>query len=216
MLHLDEARDPEEDDTPMAEESAEQAKNDEMSEETVGNLVELLESPRRRQRQEASHLIASIAQTSPDKLVDNVDALIDALYRPEAQTRWECFDALSAIAAINPEAVEGAYDPAETSLFDELSATVRLSAFKFLAKLGSTSPERSERVWPLLDESVQCYHGDPEYHDMLTALIEFAKGDISDEVRQAMVARVSFDAQNGRGYVKSLSQEICDLAEKQE
>ena len=91
---------------------------------------------------------------------------------------------------------------------------MRLAAFKFLAALGARSKRLSASVWPLLDEAVQCYHGDPEYRDMLVALVEFVRGDVSDEVRAALVARVSFDAKNGRDYVKTMSQEIIDAAKE--
>lgn len=196
----------------MAEEQDEAKKADDASERSLDALFEQLASPRRRQRQEAAHLIAEIAKTSADQLTDHIDVMIDALWRPEAQTRWETFDALSDVAKVDPDAVDGAFDGAEASLFDEESAAVRLAAFKFLACAGSTSPARSDKAWPLLDEAVQCYHGDPEYHDMLVALIGFAKGSISDAARDAMLARVAFDAKNGTGYVKSLSQEITEAA----
>ena len=123
-------------------------------------------------------------------------------------------EALTALSAVDAQAAAAALDGAEASLFDEDSPIVRLAAFKFLATLGARSKRLSASVWPLLDEAVQCYHGDPEYRDMLVALGEFARGDVSDEVKAALVARVSFDAKNGRDYVKTMSQEIIDAAKE--
>ena len=117
-------------------------------------------------------------------------------------------DALSAVADVSADAVAGAYDGAEASLFDDGSATVRLAAFVFLCRLAASSPERSDLVWPLLDEAIQCYHGDAEYRDMLVVLLELARGNASDKTKKALAARVSFDAENSSGYLKALSNEI--------
>ena len=171
-------------------------------------LVEELEGQGRRSRQFAAHVIAIVADRDPELLSEYVPDLIDALYRPEAQTRWEVLDALSSIAEKNPDSVTGAFDGAEASLFDDGSATVRLAAFVFLCRLGASSPERSDEVWPLIDEAIQCYHGDAEYRDMLAALLALAQGNASDATRKALAARVKFDSESGSGYIKSFSAEI--------
>jgi hypothetical protein len=185
-----------------------------MEESALAAMLDQLASSNRRQRQEAARLLAAIAETNPDNLLDYADDLVDALDRPEAQTRWEILDALSALVDIEPDAVAPAADAAETSLFDEDSAAARLSAFRFIARLGATGPEASDAAWPLLDESIQCYHGNPEYRDMLGALLDFVRGDISDASRSALVDRISFDAENGRGYVKAFSAEIVQAAQE--
>ncbi len=182
----------------------------------IDMLVEELAGPRRRNRQEAAHRIALASHEDAGQLAPHIDALIDALYRPEAQTRWEVFDALFTYALIDPDAVSGAIDGAEAALFDEDSAIVRLAAFRLLSRLGASSPERSEQVWPLLDEAVQCYHGNPEYRDMLLVLLEFAKGDLSDDVREALCARMAFDGENGRSYIKGYSNQILAAAKGEE
>lgn len=180
----------------------------------VEGLLEALAGDRRRQRQDASHRLAIIAREDPKSLHGCTDALVDALYRPEAQTRWEVLDALSELVPDKAGELADAYDGAETSLFDEASSTVRLSAFRFLTRFGATSPERSDQVWGIVDEAIQCYHGDPDYRDMLMCLRDFAQGDISPEARKALVTRVSFDAESGRGFVKSMSEEIISAAEE--
>lgn len=85
---------------------------------------------------------------------------------------------------------------------------MRLAAFLFLCAYGSMSADRSDRAWPLLDEAIQCFHGDAEYHDMLVGLVGFARGDISKQTAKALASRVEFDAANGMGYIKSFSAEI--------
>lgn len=174
----------------------------------VAGLIEELSGASRRRRQEVAHQLALSAKAYPQIMLPHVDALVDALYRPEAQTRWEVLDALSAVADVDADAVAEAYDGAEASLFDDGSATVRLAAFVFLCRLGASSPERSDQVWQLLDEAIQCYHGDAEYRDMLVALLGLARGDASEATKQALAARVRFDAESGSGYIRTFSAEI--------
>jgi hypothetical protein len=178
----------------------------------VEELVGLLASARRRQRQDSAHQLALMAHEDAGQLMPYVEDLIDALYRPEAQTRWEVFDVLGELSLIDAAAVADGYDGAEASLFDEDSATVRLAAFRYLCRMGASSPEMSDKVWHLLEECIQCYHGNPEYHDMLLALLEFGHGQLSEATTEALCARVGFDAKNGSGYTKAYSVQIIAAA----
>ena len=175
-------------------------------EELVGELG----GANRRRRQEAAHEIAQLAREDVDQLFEYAGGIIDGLDRPEAQTRWELLDALSEMAQVDPGCVEEAFGGAEASLFDEGSSIVRLAAFRFLTCYGATSGKRSEQAWKILEEAIQCYHGDPEYRDMLGCLLEMAKGTISDQTAQVMRSRVDFDARHGRGYIKAFSAEIVE------
>lgn len=174
----------------------------------MAGLAKELAGAGRRRRQEVAYKLALAAKANPDLVMPHLDTLLEALGRPEAQTRWEVLDALSELVAKDPDAVSAAFDGAEESLFDESSANVRLSAFVFLCRLAATSPERSDQAWPLLDEAIQCFHGDAEYRDMLAALLEMVKGDVSQHTKEALAARVKFDAKSGTGYIKSYSAEI--------
>ena len=177
-------------------------------------LVGELGGANRRRRQEAAHEIARLAKRDVDQLFDYAGDIIDGLDRPEAQTRWELLDVLSEMARVDPGCVEEAFGGAEASLFDEDSSIARLAAFRFLTSYGATSGKRSEQVWKILEEAIQCYHGDPEYRDMLGCLLEMAKGTISDRTAQVMRSRVDFDARHGRGYIKAFSTEIVEAIDK--
>ena len=133
------------------------------SKDALVALIEDLASGSRRTRQLSAHVVALLAERKPELLVGYIDQLIDALYRPEAQTRWEVLDALSLLAPEHAKECGAAYDGAEAALFDEISAPLRLSAFRFLCVWGSTERRRSEKVWPIMDEAIQCFHGDLEY-----------------------------------------------------
>lgn len=176
-------------------------------------LVEELAGSSRRRRQEVAHKIATVAHADATMVTPFVGSLLDALERPEAQTRWEVLDALTALVDEHAEEVAPAFEAAETALFDEDSAPVRLAGFVFLCRYGATSEERSDQVWPLLDEAIQCYHGDPEYRDMLVALLAFVQGGASAATKAALAERLKFDAQNGTSYVKSFSAQIIQACE---
>ena len=178
-------------------------------------LVEDLSSSSRRKRQFAARVVALLAQREPEILAQYIPDLVDALYRPEAQTRWEVLDALTALVPAHAAELDEAFDGAEAALFDELSATLRLSAFNLLAAWGASEAGRSQKVWPIIDEAIQCYHGDLEYRDMLGSLYEFAQGAIAPEVAEELAGRLSFDAQHGKGaYLKARSSEIYDILVK--
>lgn len=176
-------------------------------------LVEELAGSSRRRRQEVAHKIATVAHADASMVTPFVGSLMDALERPEAQTRWEVLDALTALVDEHAEEVASAFEAAETALFDEDSAPVRLAGFVFLCRFGATSEERSDQVWPLLDEAIQCYHGDPEYRDMLVALLAFVQGAASAATKAALAERLKFDTENGASYVKSFSAQIIQACE---
>ena len=178
-------------------------------------LVEDLSSASRRKRQFAARVVALLAAQDAELLAPHIDALIDALYRPEAQTRWEVLDALTCLVPEHAKEVGAAFEGAEAALFDELSSTLRFSAFNLLATWGASERGRSKKVWPILDEAIQCYHGDLEYRDMLACLHTFAEGKIAGEVAEELAGRLQFDAQSGKGaFIKSRSAEIYDLLVK--
>ncbi|OUO64388.1 hypothetical protein [Collinsella sp. An268] len=181
----------------------------------LGALVEDLASASRRKRQFAARVVSHLAAEEPELIAGHIDALIDALYRPEAQTRWEVLDALTCLVPTHAKEVGAAFEGAEAALFDELSSTLRFSAFNFLVTWGASERGRSKKVWPILDEAIQCYHGDLEYRDMLACLLVFAEGKIAGEVADELAGRLQFDAQNGKGaFIKSRSAEIYDMLVK--
>lgn len=177
---------------------------------TIDALVSALAGPSRRKRQDSSSILAQAAKIKPEALLPHVDEFVDALNRPEAQTRWESLDVLTEFIPLDSRACDKAIDGAETALFDEDNGFVRLSALRFLCRLGATTEKRSEKIWPLLDEAVQCYHGDYEYQDMLVALIAFAEGKLAPSVKEGLAARVAFDADHGKGALQRRSKQIIE------
>lgn len=173
-------------------------------------LFENLEGSSRRTRQLSASVLAVIARENPELVADRTNAFVDALNRPEAQTRWECLDALTELVAVDSRACDKAIPGAETALFDEESGPARLAAMRFLCRLGSTTENRSEKVWPLIDEAIQCYHGDFEFQDMLVAVTGFSEGKLADAVKAALAERMVFDASNGKGVLKRRAAQILE------
>ena len=100
------------------------------NEDKFKRLVTQLGDSSRRNRQNAAGSLAFIAKVSPELLVPYASDLIDALNRPEAQTRWESLDALTALVPVESRCTDKALAGAENALFDEENGFVRLAAHR--------------------------------------------------------------------------------------
>lgn len=180
----------------------------------LNELFVRFEGTSRRTRQNAAATLACVAACKPEVLLPRMKAFINALDRPEAQTRWESLEALTHLLPLDSDSCEKALPGAESGLFDEDSGPLRLAALRFLCKYGETSKERSMQVWPLLDEAIQCYHGDLEFQDMLIAIISFSESDLADSVRDELKNRMEFDSKHARGVLKKRAQLIIENLEK--
>ena len=174
----------------------------------LASVVEALSGSSRSGRQHAATTCVLVALKAPDLLKPYADEIADALNRPEAQTRWEALNALDLLGKAGQKYGDDVIADAEDALYDENSGIVREAAFRFFAGYGSVSPGNSDKVWPLIDEAVQCYHGNPEFNDMLTALAEFAEGDISKATAAALAERMKFDSENASGTLRMRAEQI--------
>ncbi|MGI6221006.1 MAG: hypothetical protein ACOYIP_03920 [Coriobacteriales bacterium] len=173
-------------------------------------LVESLCGEARRARQFSATILAQIAREKPEVLVPSIPSIVDALHRPEAQTRWEALDALYELVALDKNACAKAIDGAEVSLDDEDNGAARLAAFRFLCKLGASDSKLAGKVWPNIDGGIQWFHGDPEFQEMLDELIVFAQETDNKTVRSELADRMSFDATNGKGALKRKATQIVE------
>lgn len=190
----------------VKEAAASAVKNKKSLEKHVANLA----GSSRRDRQSSAAIIAVVSKEAPEKLVPYMADIIDALNRPEAQTRWEVLDALTELVPLDARTCDKALLGAETALFDEDSGPLRLAAMRFLCTFGATTENRSEKVWPLIDEGIQCYHGDLEFLDMLVGVIDFSAGKLAPQVKEELAARMKIDADNGKGQLKKRATQIED------
>ncbi|MCI9129188.1 MAG: hypothetical protein HFJ65_02555 [Eggerthellaceae bacterium] len=181
---------------------------------TLEKHVENLSGSSRRERQMSAAIISVVAKEDPEKVAPHINEILDALNRPEAQTRWEVLDTLTQLVPVDSRSCDKALVGAETALFDEDSGPLRLAAMRFLCTYGATTENRSEKVWPLIDEGIQCYHGDLEFLDMLVGVIEFSAGKLAPQVKGELAARMKFDAENGKGQLKKRASRIEDNLKK--
>jgi len=112
-------------------------------------LVSRLAGEGKMDRARAAEMVHEVACQTPERLIDHIPHLLDALDRPEPQTRWEVLGALEEMAPKFARMLDKAIVPATVSLHDADSGVVRVSAFRMLAAYGATSIRRSEKVWPL-------------------------------------------------------------------
>ncbi len=184
------------------------------SKKLLKEIVDALAGEDRRSRQFAASVVHEIGAEHPELLKTYAPELADALHRPESQTRWEVLGTFEELISVDARLVDKALAGAETALHDEESGVVRLAAFRLLCAYGATTAHRSERVWPLIDEAIRCYHGDAEFPAMLTSVYEMVTGNASDEVKLAAAERMSFDAENAKGLLKRRASRIVAAAPK--
>ena len=180
------------------------------SDEALKKLVEALSNSSRRERQVSSKAIYEIAKKDISRVEPFTKDIVDALNRPEGQTRWEALMTLTLLIPTQSKECAKAIDAAVDALFDENTGSLRLAAFVFLCKIGKTTATRSKSVWPDLDEAIQCYHGDVEFDDMLNALVEFSQGKLDNGVKEGLAERMRFDAETARGNLQVKSKKIID------
>jgi hypothetical protein len=190
---------------------AESALHDPM---VLADVVTALGGESRRMRQLAASAVHEVAIHQPVLLKPYADELADALHRPESQTRWEVLGTFEKLVPVDARLVDRALGGAEAALHDEESGVVRLAAFRLLSSYGATTARRSERVWPLLSEAIRCYHGDAEFHAMLSGVYRMVSGNASDEVKLAAAEIMAFDAENAKGLLKRRAQRIVSCKPK--
>jgi hypothetical protein len=173
------------------------------NDEVLQSHIEKLSGDSRSARQISASVLSAVAIEKPEVIEQNLSPIFDALNRPERQTRWECLNMLARFADKHQSECESVIEQAESALFDEQSGILRFSAFDFLCKVGKCSAKASDKVWPLIDEAVQCYHGDVEFNDMLVSLLDFSEGRISAHVKEGLVELFEFDAKTATGNLQA-------------
>lgn len=177
-------------------------------------LIESLSSDQRRIRQFSAAAVKEVSSQEPNLLIEYIPEIADGLHRPEAQTRWECLEALSYLAQLDAPDLEEVIEGAETSLFDEESGMAHLAALKFLCAYGAHSAKRASQVWPLIEEGIQVYHGDPEFEDMLISVEGFVSGSVGKVVKEKVYSRMEFDAKNYDGPIGRRAAQIVELCKE--
>lgn len=198
----------------LGDDKKEVAKRAAKNKSYLAKVLDALNGDRRSQRVLAACAIHELAIHSPETLRPFGVELASALEKPEAQTRWEILGALEKMVAVDARVCDKAIVPATTALHDAESGVVRLAAFRMLSTYGATTSHRSEKVWPLLDEAIRTYHGDPEFPNMLSGVYRLMMGAASDDVKIAAADRMEFDAEHSKGLVGRRAKRIVSCAPK--
>ncbi|MCL2680055.1 MAG: hypothetical protein FWF11_01055 [Coriobacteriia bacterium] len=179
---------------------------------TRRELANALGHETRGMREYAAQVKVELARIEADLLHDFTDDIIDALNRPESLTRYSMLEIIAALMNSNPRIVPDSYELLQDCLYDEDSGTVRLYAFRVLARYGATGPARSLKVWPDLSMALRCFHGDSEFLAMLNELINMLAGRADQQVKDAAVELFAFDAENARGMLRRKAETIATYA----
>lgn len=183
-----------------------------VSEKALDALFDALGGRSRKDRQNAAQVIAQIAAQSPEAIAPHADKLVDAMGRPEAQTRWQAIEALTSLVAQYPNQAAKGAETAEEALYDEESGMLRYTAFRYFAKLAGSSKENSREIWPLLEEALQCFHGDPEFAGMLDAIVDLVQsGDVDTDIYARIASSMTFDAQADKSPLARRAKDIIKL-----
>jgi len=180
---------------------------------TRRELADALGAPTRALREYASDVLQQVASQNCDLLLKSSAEIIDALDRPESFTRYNILLVLDCFIPHHAPVVSKALYQLEDCLYDEDSKIVRLEAFEVLCHFGATTEARSKTVWGYLSEALRCYHGDPEYMQMLNYLTDMLQtGKVSESVKEGVVRLFIFDAEQGKGMLQRRAQQIIALA----
>lgn len=179
--------------------------------EILEEAAEMLRGPSRKKRQQASSVLAFAAQEDAALVQPYAEDVADALNRPEDQTRWNALNALDLMGKAGTRYPDDVLEAAEDAMYDEDSGVLREAAFRFFCGYAASSAENSDKVWPRIDEAVQCYHGNKEFAQMLSALVELAQSEaISDDALRGLATRMKFDSGSAKGTLGMRSRQIVE------
>ena len=163
-------------------------KQKEITDMTNKELFKLMAGPSQLKRKNAAKVLFSRVKEKPEDFKKNIPDFVDALSRPEAQTRWLALDCLTFLVPVDAKACKDAIEGAEEALFDEKTSLIRESAVRFLSRYGASSMQRSKEVWPLIKEALQQFHGEIEYDKILNRINFFAAGKLDAAVKKDLRA----------------------------
>ncbi|MCL2403401.1 MAG: hypothetical protein FWC86_04135, partial [Coriobacteriia bacterium] len=179
---------------------------------TRKELAESLGHQSRAMREYTAQVLTELMRADVALLQDHADDIVDALNRPESLTRYSMIEIIGELANLDSKIVTDAYEPLQDSLYDEDSGTVRLYAFRVLARYGATGPARSVKVWPDLSMALRSFHGDPEFMAMMNELIAMLAGRADTAVKESAVELFAFDAEHARGDLRKKAETIATFA----
>ena len=106
-------------------------------------------------RSGAAKVVEIVAEKQPGLVAPHLQKLFPALSVQEPQTRWAILRAMGFCARLNKPVALAAIPFAEKYIDDKEGLCLASSADLFLGDLGAISPEDAQKVFPLLDLSME-------------------------------------------------------------
>ncbi len=163
----------------------------------VDRLIDELAGPVRRTRQEAASTLAEMAREHADRLEPDVERVTEALSTPCTAPRRRRAGRRSMPCGgrhVPPGSWPRRPMRAPRPRCSTRTQSRALSTPSACSRAwGASSPELSDKVWPLLDEAIQCFHGDLGTAICSTACLSLPGRIDADASKQALVERISFD-----------------------
>jgi hypothetical protein len=100
-------------------------------------------------------VVEIVAEKRPDLVAPHLDQLLPALTVKEPQTRWAVIRTMGFCAHLNQPAADKALPFAEKYITNKEGLCLASSADLFLGDLGAISKNESEKVFPLLELSME-------------------------------------------------------------
>jgi hypothetical protein len=118
-------------------------------------LYEAASPSKKHIRSGAAKVVEIVAEKRPDLVAPHLDQLLPALTVKEPQTRWAVIRTMGFCAHLNQPAADKALPFAEKYITNKEGLCLASSADLFLGDLGAISKNESEKVFPLLELSME-------------------------------------------------------------
>lgn len=105
-------------------------------------------------RSGAAKIVEIVAEEKPETVTPYLERLLPALTVSEPQTRWMIIRTMGFCAALAPDIAERAIEFADRYIVRKEGLCIASSADLFLGDYGAISPEKTGRVFPILEKSV--------------------------------------------------------------
>ena len=106
-------------------------------------------------RSGAAKVVEVVAEAQPTLVAPHLEKLLSALSVPEPQTRWAIIRVMGFCASLNKPIAEKAIPYAEKYLEDKEGLCIASSAELFLGDLGAISTKEAQKVFPILEQSME-------------------------------------------------------------
>ena len=103
----------------------------------------------------AAKVVEIVAENRPELVAPHLGKLLPALTVPEPQTRWMIIRAMGFCAHLNKAVAQDAIPYAEQYIVAKEGLILASSADLFLGDFGALSKEAAQRVFPILEQSME-------------------------------------------------------------